>query len=283
MRKTKKRRHLGLPIFLIFALLLAFLFYDGNTRIVTDDYPVQASALPAAFDGYRIVQLSDIHAATFGKDNAALVGAVKKARPDIIAVTGDLINNDDDKSADLAVVRPLIQSLVSIAPVYYVTGNHEWDSGWVRELLTTLTDSGVTVLRNDYERLAVGKASIILAGIDDPNGPADMITPEELIADIRAKEGDAYIVLLAHRNNYLDRLSKAGVGLILCGHAHGGIVRLPLVGGLVGPSRELFPRYTSGVYSKDGTSMLVSRGIGNHTGFPRFLNNPEIAVAVLKK
>jgi predicted MPP superfamily phosphohydrolase len=283
MKMTKKRRHIGIIILLLLILLISILLIDSNTRIVVNEYPLHYSNLPAAFDGYRIVQLSDIHAVDFGKENEGLIDAVKKAQPDMIAITGDLVNNDDDSDYDLGIIRPLIKSLVTIAPVYYVTGNHEWDSGWVRELLKMLGDNGVTVLRNDYERLYIGKDSIILAGIDDPNGPADMISPEAFLSQTRMNEGDTFIMLLAHRNNYLNRLSGQGVDLILCGHAHGGLIRLPLIGGLVGPSRELFPNFTSGIYTDGNTKMLVSRGIGNHTGIPRFLNNPEIPVIILKQ
>jgi predicted MPP superfamily phosphohydrolase len=179
-------------------------------------------------------------------------------------------------------VQPLVYKLVKIAPVYYVTGNHEWDAGWIKPLLDMLGEAGVTVLRNDYVRLSVGAASIILAGVDDPNGPADMKTPEALVAEIRAKEGDPFIVLLAHRNNYLDRFSALGINLVLCGHAHGGLIRIPFLGGLFGPSVEFFPKYTAGIYTQGDTTMLVSRGIGNGVPIPRFLNNPEVAVAVLK-
>lgn len=283
MKMMKKRRHIGLKVLLFLLLLLSFLLFDSNKRIVVDAYPLHYSTLPIAFDGYRIAQLSDIHVAEFGDGNSKLIDAVKKAQPDIIAITGDLINNEGDNSHDLGIIRPLIKSLVAIAPVYYVTGNHEWDSGWVHELLKMLEDNGVTVLRNEYVRLFIGQASIILAGIDDPNGPADMISPETFISQTRTYEGDTFILLLAHRNIYLNRLSPQDVDLILCGHAHGGMIRLPLIGGLVGPSRELFPKYTSGIYTDSGTKMLVSQGIGNHTGVPRFLNNPEVPVVILKQ
>ncbi len=283
MKQTIKRRYVGLKLLLLIILLLSLPLVDSNMRIAVDEYTLRYNSLPAAFDGYRVVQLSYIHAAAFGKDNTGLVAAVKNARPDLITVTGDLVNNNDDGSHDLTVIRPLIKSLVSIAPVYYVTGNHEWDSGWVRELLKILGDYGVTVLRNDYVRLNIGKASIVLAGIDDPNGPADMISPEAVISRVRDREGDAFIILLAHRNIYLNRLSPQGVDLILCGHAHGGLIRLPLIGGLFGPARDFLPQYTSGVYTEGGTNMLVSRGIGNNTGIPRFLNNPHIPVIILRR
>jgi predicted MPP superfamily phosphohydrolase len=287
MRKTKKRRHIGsrhigIKIFLLLIVLVGALLYDSNARLAVDDYTLRYADLPKAFDGYRIVQLSDIHTAEFGKDNSTLIGDVAKAKPDIIAVTGDLVTAGDDMGEDIRLVRPLIQSLCKIAPVYYVTGNHEWDSDGLRDLLSMLKDEGVNVLRNGYVKLTLGKSSLVLAGVDDPNGPADMKTPEELVSEIRKAEGDAFIVMLAHRNNLLDRFSRLGVDLVLCGHAHGGIIRLPFIGGLVGPSMEFFPKYTTGVYTEGSTKMVVSRGIGNRTGVPRFLNNPEIPVVILK-
>ena len=281
--RTRKKKHIGRYLFLLLVLLTAFLFYDSNTRLTTNEYPLYFSALPPAFDGYRIVQLSDVHSAVFGKDNAALVDAVIKAQPDIIAITGDLINNDNASGDDMGIATRLVRELVKLAPVYFVTGNHEWDSGRVRDLLTMFKEYGVTVLRNDYTRLTVGAASIVLAGVDDPNGPADMKTPEQLASELREREGAAFTVLLAHRNTSLIRYSRLGLDLVLCGHAHGGMIRVPFKGGLVGPTMEFFPDYTAGVYNENGTTILVSRGIGNYTGLPRFLNNPEISVVILKK
>lgn len=279
MKKTKKRCHTGYKIVLLLFLLILILFYDSNARLVVNEYPLFFTKLPDAFDGYRIVQLSDIHGAVFGDNNTALLNAVKNSTPDIIVITGDLYDGGDE----MVIIEPLIKSLTGIAPVYFITGNHEWDSGNLRELLKMLDKNGVTVLRNDYKRLHLGDDAIVLAGIDDPNGPKDMKTPEELISEIRQKEGDPFIILLAHRNNYLDLSSQLGIDLVLCGHAHGGLIRLPFIGGLIGPTRELFPRYTSGVYIEGRTKMLVSRGVGNQTGFPRFLNNPQIPVVILRK
>jgi predicted MPP superfamily phosphohydrolase len=278
-KKGKKRTHTGLIIFLLITLLLGFLVYDSNTRITTNNYTLCYDNLPASFNGYRIAQLTDIHAADFGDGYTGLADIVRKARPNIIVITGDLI----DCPGDVASVEPLIKKLAGIAPVYYVTGNHEWASGALRELFDMLGGHGVTVLRNEYINLTVGDESIVLAGVDDPNGPKDMKTPEALVSEIRGREGDAFLVLLAHRNNQLDRFAALGVELVFCGHAHGGVIRLPFVGGLIGPSLEWFPDYTSGVYSEGGTMMLVSRGIGNRTGIPRFLNSPQVLVAVLRQ
>jgi predicted MPP superfamily phosphohydrolase len=279
MKMIKRRRHIGLKITLALILLVAFLFYDSNARIAINEYPVFYDNLPAAFNGYRIVQLSDIHAAEFGKGNSGLIDAVQKANADIIVITGDLIDDDNQ----LGIVGPLIQELTAIAPVYYITGNHEWDSGGLRELLKLMDEKGVTVLRNAYEKLQIGGHSIVLAGIDDRNGPADMITPEAFISEIRDIEGDPFMIVLVHRNSYLQRYAALGIELVLCGHAHGGLVRLPFTEGLIGPAREWFPKHTGGIYADGGTKMVVSRGIGNHTGVPRFLNNPEVSVVILRQ
>ena len=234
--------------------------------------------LPVSFNGYRIVQLSDIHAGQFGSGQAELIEAVENANPHIIVITGDMI----DGAEDLDIVEPLIKALPAIAPVYYVTGNHEWASGALPQLLDMLEDGGIAVLQNEYERLTVGDESIVLAGLDDPNGPKDMKTPETLISEIRSRESDPFIVLLEHRNSFLDRFAGLDIELALCGHAHGGVIRLPFIGGLIGPSLEWLPDYTNGVYTKDGTNMIVSRGLGNRTGVPRFMNNPQIVVAILR-
>ena len=282
MKKAKKSRRAGLFVVSLMIVAVLVLLYDSNTRLTVDEYPVYNSALPRAFEGYRIAQLSDVHTTVYGDENSVLVDMVEKADPDIIAITGDLVSHSDEAAEALDIVRQLVRQLVDIAPVYYVTGNHEWDTGWVYALLDMLRDNGVTVLRNDYVRLPIGAASIILAGVDDPNGPADMKTPESLVSEIRSQEDDPHIILLGHRNNNLERYSALGIDLVLCGHAHGGLVRLPGIGGLFGPSMDFLPDYTSGIYTDGNTHMLVSRGIGSRRGFPRFLNNPQIPVAILQ-
>ena len=281
MARTKKRkpRFLFLKSLLLIALILAALLFDSNFRIDVAEYPLEYKNLPEAFDGYRISVLSDFHAAEFGDGNSRLIKAMERTNPDIIVITGDFI--DADGQMDIA--ETLIRGIKTIAPVYFITGNHEWDSGVIRELFAMLTEEGVTVLRNDYVLLARGSESIVLAGVEDPNGPADMISPYDFIQKIRGETDGKFLIALNHRNHLLDFFSSLGVELVISGHAHGGIVRFPFTDGLVGPRRELFPTHTSGVYTEGLTKMLVSRGVGTHAGMPRFLNNPHIPVAVLKK
>lgn len=278
-KKYNRRRRRGvLTAVLILLAAFALFFYDSNTRLVTEEFFVSKSKLPAAFDGYRIVQLSDLHGKTFGKNNADLVSAVSKAKPDIIVITGDLIENAD--SGEWA--RVLLKQLVDIVPVYFVTGNHEWASGGLVELMDVMDDCGVKVLSNEYSVIQRDDERLILAGVNDPNGFADQKSPKELFTEMRSIQGDAYSILLAHRNNKLDEYAAAGADLVLTGHGHGGIARLPFIGGLFDVDRSFPAKYDSGFYINGDTVQFVSRGLGNVWHIPRLFNNPQIAVIVLK-
>ena len=283
MRRGRRVR--VFPIFLIiFVLTIGGLLLDSNLRIVVTEYELYYANLPEGFDGFRIVVLADIHAAEFGEGNERLISLVRGAAPDIIAIAGDFVDSYGrlDAESQLEVAENLISGLTPIAPIYYVTGNHEWEGGIIWDLLAMLEAHSVHVLRNRHTLLHSGGDSIILAGTDDPNGPADMIRPDELVRIIRQAEGDGFIVMLEHRNNNLALYSELGVDLVLCGHGHGGYIRLPFTDGLIGTQRDWLPTNTDGVYAMGGTNMVVSRGIGNHIGIPRFLNNPHVVVAILK-
>jgi len=285
-----RRRRIGcfgyiLIILLIIAVPVLIIWVDSNNRLVTTEYILRYDELPEAFDGYRIVLLADLHGAEHGRNNNRLVKAIENAKPDIITIAGDLVDRyQQGKPVDkqLKTAETLVAQLTEIAPVYYVTGNHEWDIGDVYPLLTMLEDNGVIVLRNQFKRLTRGNDSIILAGIEDPGGPADMQKPDVFIQDIFLKEKFDFMMVLNHRNYSLPMLSRLGVDLILSGHAHGGMVRLPFTDGLIGPAYELFPTNTSGVYTQGDTNMVVSRGLGNHFGWTRFLNNPQVVVVELR-
>ena len=283
MKPYKRRR--VFPVFLLlFVLLAGILLYDGNTRIVTSDYELNYSNLPGAFDGFRIAVLSDIHAAVFGDSNERLIAKVEEVKPDIIAITGDLIDGYEQLKSEiqLEIAETLITGLSPIAPIYYITGNHDWNSGAIRPLLAMLEEHGVHILRNKYTLLESGGDTIILAGTDDPNGPADMTKPHELVEKIKEAEGEGFIVMLEHRNYNLPLYNVLGVDLVLSGHTHGGLIRLPFTDGLIGQQRDWFPTYTGGVYTIGRTSMVVSRGLGNHTGIPRIFNNPQLVVVTLR-
>ena len=279
--KAPKKLHsfrIALAVLLMLAALFALLFADSANRLVTTDYTVTSARLPADFDGFRIVQLSDLHAAEFGKDNARLVRAVAAAQPDLIVLTGDFIEAEDQIPVTLALAR----QLVPLAPVYFVSGNHDWASHAISALFDGLADAGVTCLRNEFVTLQRGAGSIVLAGVDDPNGLADMLKPDEVAAAVQAEHPGAVSVLLGHRNYWVEEYPTLPVDVILCGHAHGGVVRLPGVGGLIGTDRTLFPDYTAGMFASGQYQMIVSRGLGQIAQLPRLLNNPEIVCLTLR-
>lgn len=278
------RRHGCFHSLIIWAavILIAAGFWQyQNNIIAAEAYSVSSDRLPAAFDGLRIVVVSDLHGKTFGSGNETLLAAVEATEPDCIAITGDLAD-ETCSSAQVTAMVDTAAALHSIAPVYYISGNHEWvmDDPW--GFYQRLEESGVRVLHNEYEVLERDGQKIVLAGIDDPNGPWDQKTPETLLEEIRSAYGDIYTVLLAHRNEDLPRWAALEVDVVLCGHAHGGVIRLPFVGGLLGTDRQLFPEFTAGRYTEGRTAMVVSRGLGN-SGIPfRLFNRPHLPVVTLE-
>lgn len=284
MTKHGDRRHPLRKIWiltLVLAGLTGFFLWENNA-LQAEEFSFSSKRLPSGFDGYRIEVLSDLHGKSFGKDNAALFQTVARQKPDIIAVVGDLV--DRFRGIDWADVETCAEGLAGIAPVYYVTGNHEWAAGDVPRLKQTLSDAGWTVLSNQYLTLERGGDTIVLAGIDDPNGYADQKTPEDLTAGLYADLGHPFWILLAHRNDRFEsQYSLLGADLTLSGHGHGGMIRLPLTDGLIGTQRDLFPSYTAGFYTANGNTVFVSRGLGNSGASFRLFNRPQAAVLTLRR
>lgn len=274
------RRRKTAVLLVLTALLAAGFLLWGNCSLQTTETALVSPALPPAFDGLRIVELADLHGRVFGRGSRRLLAAVRRAEPDLICIDGDLF----DEHTDLAMLPPLLRGLCAIAPVYYVTGNHEWRVPGLRGILAQMRTCGVTVLQDDWRVLRRGEDALIVAGTDDPCGPAERKTPAELIADIRAEAGEAaFLLLLTHRNDQLPQWSALGVQAVLAGHCHGGVVRLPFVGGLFGTDRRLFPAWDAGLYRQGETALYVSRGLGYTNVHFRLFNRPEVAVIVLRR
>lgn len=283
-RKRRRRKRSSLPLFaLLFILvLLSVSLYRSNHVLQTTKFDPVFADLPSAFDGCKIVVLSDLHGAVFGDNHAKLLAAIKKQSPDLIAVVGDLI--DEDTTSPLTYAAELAHGLQDIAPVYYVTGNHEWATGSVPELKERLSSAGWTVLSNQFLTLEKNGDVLVLAGIDDPNGFADQKTPETLASELYAEQGDPFWLLLAHRNDHFkNQYSLLGADLVLSGHGHGGIIRLPFTDGLLGTQHNFFPSYTAGLYEENGSVLFASRGLGNVGITFRLFNRPEVAVLTLHK
>ena len=193
----RKRRALTFAALIVLALLGAGMLLSkyglGVTRL-----ELGLEGLPEGFDGFRIVQLSDLHGSRFGEGNARLIEKVRAEEPELIALTGDFL--DEGKTErELPELEALVRELAAIAPVYFVSGNHDWASGEAYTLFETLEAAGAVCLRNEYLRLERGGDSIVLAGVDDPNGPAEMAEPDEFVAQLREEAPEDFVLLLAHR------------------------------------------------------------------------------------
>lgn len=275
----RKHRHGKLYLLLMALAAAGAAIWVGSSVLSVEEFAFTGARLPAGWDGGRLVVLSDLHGKRFGRQNSRLLEAVRKAGPDVICLCGDMM----DEWSGTEYLRPLLEGLVEIAPVYYVTGNHEWASGQMPQLRQLLEETGVTYLSNTFVPLERNGNTITLAGIDDPNGYADQETPEELAAELTAACGeDAFWILLAHRNDHFPgQYSLLGADLVLSGHGHGGMIRLPGTDGLISTDRTLFPSYTAGLYYENGSTLFVTRGLGNSGPSFRLFNRPEVAMVTL--
>lgn len=267
----------------VVAVLLFMWIIWSNITVGITHYTVSSDRIPSAFEQYKIAVVSDVHNARFGKDNRYLISVIEKERPDIIAITGDLV---DSSKTDIEAANRLVQELVRIAPCYYVTGNHEaWIGSRYRELEKKLLDAGVVIFHGNFVNLGNNNETIQLAGLDDSdfrNGDLNVQgkMPEAALEEMELTED--YCILLAHRPENFSTYVSADIDLVLSGHAHGGQVRLPFIGGVAAPGQGLFPKYDAGEYSENNTTMIVSRGIGNSVVPVRINNRPEVVIVTLQ-
>ncbi len=281
--KTKGKKHRGrgcltaLIILALIAAAAAFLIKDSRDDLEISRYEVKSQKLPESFDGFKIVQLSDLHGAEFGEDGMGLVEKVKELEPDMIALTGDFVTDE----GDLAAVEKLAARLVKLCPVYFISGNHEFGSGLAIKVRNILERAGVKYLSNEYLTINRGDDEILLGGVEDPLAYADMLSPDELAQKMNDAAPDAFKILLGHRNYWMTEYPEMPVDLIFCGHAHGGLIRIPGVGGLIGTDRRLFPDFDAGQFNNGRYTLIVSRGLGNSVPIPRIFNRPEIVCVEL--
>ena len=270
-------------IFAIILLVLVIWTIWGNTALELNTYTVKSEKLPENFSGYRIAQVSDLHNAEIGADNEKLLDMLLKAKPDIIVITGDLI---DANSTDIEIALQFAEKALKVAPCYYVTGNHEAVSLEYEILKSNLLELGVIILSDQRIELEKNGQIISLLGVDDPSFQTDYLLDDAgavMSTKLQTLKGknDAYTILLSHRPELIDTYVESGVDLVITGHAHGGQFRLPFIGGLIAPNQGLFPEYDSGLYTSGNTNMIVSRGIGNSIIPFRFNNRPEVVLIEL--
>ena len=281
MKKLNKKMVLIVSVLVILCIGIWTLW--GNTALIVNEYEIVSDRIPEAFSGFRIAQVSDLHNAEFGEGNEKLIELLSQTDPDIIVITGDLI---DSRHTDIEIALEFARHAIKLAPIYYVSGNHEARVREYEDLKMGLAEAGVIVLEDQKVQITREGESISILGIDDPSfqedylfGDAASVTSSAL-SELQ-NESDGYTVLLAHRPELFEIYVDAEVDLVFSGHAHGGQFRLPFIGGLVAPNQGFFPEYDAGLFSEGNTTMIVSRGVGNSIIPIRFNNRPEIILVIL--
>ena len=281
---AKKKKFIFLAVVAIVLVVLVIWIAWGNTALELNTYTVSSAKLPQSFDGYRIAHVSDLHNAEMGKDNEKLLTILRDADPDMIAITGDLI---DSRSTNVEIALNFIREAVKIAPCYYVTGNHEARISEYDELKEAMEAAGVTVLEDAQTEISLTGEFIRLIGVNDPSYQTDYLFGDaKTVMNTKLEElhteQDRFTILLSHRPELFETYVDHDLDLVLSGHAHGGQFRLPFVGGLVAPNQGFFPEYDAGIYTEGNTNMLVSRGVGNSILPFRINNRPEVILIELQ-
>ncbi len=303
---------IGIALFFILWTLIE------QKSLVVSDFEINKSDLPHSFHNTKIIVLADLHNAAFGRNNERLVRRIKSLKPDFIVVAGDMISKSSPCYPSNAYV--LLEELSRTYKIYYGYGNHEQrnerllletcsqkhmnsryeymvlqkyqeqellSSTWV-EYKEELLRNGVTFLDNESVELIKGQDRIKISGVSIAKdfftrSKAPIMEEGYLSSLIGEKSQDYYHILIAHNPVYFKEYVAWGADLIISGHLHGGMVRIPGIGGVISPQVKLFPKYDAGIYSENGSSMIVSRGLGSHSMMPRYFNTPEIVQIMLKR
>lgn len=277
---TKKRKLVILICIGLFIILLYWAFYNG---LVVKKYIIDTNKLNID-ESIRIVLITDLHSHIYGKNQAKLVSLIKKQKPDIIALAGDIA----DDQVPIEGTKQLLAGLNGLAPIYYVSGNHEFWSNDIINIKDTITKYDVIILENSYEQIKVRNSNIIIGGVDDP----DVVKYDKLDFDWQGEmhktfselqDKPDFKIFLAHRPELIEIYKEYSFDLVLSGHSHGGQVRLPFIlNGLFAPNQGWFPKYAGGVYKHDSLTHIVSRGLSYNPCLPRVFNPPEVVVIDVK-
>lgn len=280
------------PILRVLVVLIpCLLVIVGYSYYISQNLAVVSYVIEAGITSpIRIVHLTDLHNAEFGENNCELVALVAEQEPDLIVMTGDMLNRDDE---DLSIVTALISDLIEIAPVYFGYGNHEssWEDTWRRDLRAELTDAGAIVVNNDYADITLNGSDIRIGGYMGYYRQPHMMTQDEeqnaielAFAD-EFEDTDRFKILLDHiPTAWLDweYIDVFPVDIVFSGHYHGGLIQLPLIDqGLYAPYVGWLPPYTKGVFAGSAATCVLSAGLGSEHWIPRLNNPPEIVVVDL--
>lgn len=272
MKKPKKR----FVILTIVVVLLIPFFIWQNNALTESTYYYDVSGIDPKLARMKIAQVSDLHNKKFGKEQKTLLKKLENYQPDVIFVTGDVV---DANHTNIEVAMDFLRGAVEIAPVYFVVGNHEmWlDTQVLANLREQMEAVGVYYMDNECLSIPYGETTYNLMGLD-----VDNLYGNRLDQCLESENKEKLTILLAHEPQYFQRYCDLNMDLVFSGHAHGGQVRLPFIGGLVAPDQGFFPKYTEGTYIENATTMVVSRGLGNSIIPVRVFNFPEIVYVELK-
>ena len=276
-------------IVLLLLLVVLIRIYIDNEIPKVSNIEIKSDKLPKVFDGYKIVHLSDLHSKNFGNNNEMLIDMIDNESPDIIVMTGDMVTANEK---DFTVFYNLVKKLVKKYKIYYIYGNHEGELSLKlkNEITTFLKENGVIILDNDYISIKKDGEEINLYGLcytqkyySYKSGNKHIVTENYIKNKLGTIDKKKYNILLTHNPLFFDAYAGYGFDLTLSGHVHGGLIRLPFIGGIFSPERKFFPKYSAGVYEKDDSKLVVSRGLSRGTKGFRFLNRPDIVSITLKK
>lgn len=291
MELLKKRIVFCVLMFVNVVISAMFISYIISLfKIDVSKYEVASSKVPKAFDGFKILQLSDLHNRRFNKNNKKIVKIIEKQKPDIIVMTGDMVSSN---STGFSNFFSLVEELDGKYPIYYIFGNHEQRLSVEKQaiIIGKLREYGVKVLNNQHESITKNDESIEIFGLKQEliyytnylkSKKTYSYETKDMENAIRKADSKKFNILLAHNPLYFETYEKWGADLVFSGHVHGGIIQIPFIGGFLSPERKLFPKYSGGEYEINDSKMIVSRGLGYTKINLRFFNNPEICVVELK-
>ena len=270
--KERGRKHVKQFGCVVFILFLLFVFFGvvSSYRLTVSRHEIRTPKLNGAV---RLLLIADLHSCWYGKDQTTLVRAVEAEQPDVLMFCGDI--GDDGIPIENAEI--LTRTLSGRYPSFYVTGNHEYWTGDIEGVKNVFRRCGLTILEGDIMNIQVRGETLTICGIDDPESGHFQ---SQLASATAGTETGLYSILLAHRPELFIQYAAAGFDLVLSGHTHGGLWRIPgLMNGFVSPNQGFFPKYTSGLYTEGNTTMIVSRGLAREsTRIPRFFNPVELVV-----
>ena len=275
-KKTRKKttRFIKFKVIIsVIVLCILLIGVVGSYLLTINRYELRTHKVQTAI---RLLFIADLHSCQYGNNQKDLIQAIQAQQPDIILFGGDIA---DDK-IPIENLTGLLEAIAKKYPCFYVTGNHEYWSGEVDDIKRFFRSYGVTVLEGKYKSLVIRGETIVICGVDDPESGN---FESQLTAAAQGTKIGAYTVLLSHRPELFSRYAANDFDLVLSGHAHGGLWRIPwILDGFIAPNQGFFPKYTSGQYQEKSTVMIVSKGLAREsTLIPRFFNPTELVTVDL--